>query len=89
MNKTELVDSMARQLGSSKAEAERALEAFLAGVAAGLKGNREVSIVGFGTFRVTQRAAREGRNPRTGAPLQIAASKSVAFRPGKVLKDAV
>jgi DNA-binding protein HU-beta len=87
MNKAELVDAMARHMGSSKAEAERALEAFTGCVAAGLKAKGEVAILGFGTFRVTRRAARTGRNPKTGEPLQIAASKGVGFRAGKALKD--
>ena len=89
MNKAELVEAMSRHMGSSKAEAERALEAFTGCVAVGLKTKGEVAILGFGTFRVSKRAAREGRNPKTGAPLQIPASKSVSFRAGKALKDAL
>ena len=86
MNKAELVEAIARHLGSSKAEAERALEAFTEGVSAGLK-KGEVAIVGFGTFRTSRRAARMGRNPRTQEPMPIAASVGVSFRAGKALKD--
>jgi DNA-binding protein HU-beta len=89
MNKAELVEAMSRHMGSSKAEAERALEAFTGCVAVGLKTRGEVAILGFGTFRVSKRAARDGRNPKTGEPLRIPASKSVAFRAGKALKDAL
>jgi DNA-binding protein HU-beta len=89
MNKAELVEAMSRHMGSSKAEAERALEAFTGAVAAGLKRDHEVGIVGFGTFRVTRRAARVGRNPKTGEPIQIAASVGVGFRAGKALKDSL
>lgn len=89
MNKAELVEAMSRHMGSSKAEAERALEAFTGSVAAGLKKDKEVAIVGFGTFRVTRRAARAGRNPKTGETIQIPASTGVGFRAGKALKDAV
>ena len=89
MNKAELVEAMSRQMGSSKAEAERALEAFTGAVAAGLKKDHEVSIQGFGNFRISRRAARMGRNPKTGEPLQIAASTGVGFRAGKALKDAL
>ncbi len=89
MNKADLVESMSRHMGSSKAEAERALEAFTGSIAAGLKKDHEVAIVGFGTFRVTRRAARTGRNPKTGEPIAIPASTGVGFRPGKALKDAL
>ncbi|HVG93322.1 MAG TPA: HU family DNA-binding protein [Planctomycetota bacterium] len=89
MNKADLVEAMSRHMGSTKAEAERALEAFTGCVAVGLKTKGEVAILGFGTFRVSRRAARLGRNPKTGEPLQIAASKTVAFRAGKALKDAL
>ena len=88
MNKADLVEAMARHLGSSKAEAERALEAFTSSVTAGLK-KGEVAIVGFGTFRVSHRAARMGRNPKTQEPMQIGASVGVSFRGGKALKSAV
>ena len=88
MNKADLVEAISRHLGSSKAEGERALEAFTGSVTAGLK-KGEVAIVGFGTFRVSHRAARMGRNPKTQEPMQIAASVGVSFRAGKALKEQV
>lgn len=89
MNKSELVEAVARHLGCGKAEGERALEAVTACVAVGLKAQGEVAIPGFGTFRRVTRKARTGRNPKTGEPLEIPASRSVAFRPGKALKENV
>ena len=90
MNKSELVEAVARHLGCGKAEGERALEAFTACVAVGLKAPEgEVAIPGFGTFRRVMRKARTGRNPKTGEPLEIPASRSVGFRPGKALKENV
>ncbi len=89
MNKTELIDHIARQADISKAAASRALEAMLAGVKTSLKKNNTVSLVGFGTFSVGKRAARAGRNPRTGAAIRIKAAKVPKFRPGKALKDAL
>lgn len=89
MNKSELVEAAARHLGCGKAEGERALEAVTACIAAGLKAQGEVAIPGFGTFRRVMRKARTGRNPKTGAPIEIAASRSVGFRPGKALKENV
>jgi DNA-binding protein HU-beta len=89
MNKSELVEAVARHLGCGKAEGERALEAVTACVAVGLKSQGEVAIPGFGTFRRVMRKARTGRNPKTGEPLEIPASRSVGFRPGKALKENV
>ncbi len=89
MNKSELVEAVARHLGCGKAEGERALEAVTACVAVGLKAQGEVAIPGFGTFRRVMRKARTGRNPKTGEPLEIPASRSVGFRPGKALKENV
>lgn len=89
MNKSELIDHVATQADISKAAAGRALEAVLGGITASLKKGNSVSLVGFGTFSVTRRAARSGRNPRTGAPIKIKASKTPKFRPGKALKDAL
>ncbi len=89
MNKAELIDHIAEQADLSKASATRALEAMIGGVKATLKKNGSVSIVGFGTFAVTKRAARDGRNPRTGAAIKIKAAKVPKFRPGKGLKDAL
>jgi DNA-binding protein HU-beta len=89
MNKTELVEHMAKQADVSKAAAARVLEALMGAVRATLKKGGTVSLVGFGTFAVGQRAARVGRNPRTGAALKIKAAKVPKFRPGKGLKDAL
>ncbi len=89
VNKTELIEHIARQADISKAAAARALEALIGGVKATLKKNNTVSLVGFGTFSVGKRAARSGRNPRTGAPIKIKAAKVPKFRPGKALKDAL
>ena len=89
MNKTELIEHIAKQADISKAAASRALEAVIGGVKSTLKKSGNVSIVGFGTFAVSKRAARSGRNPRTGAAIKIKAAKVPKFRPGKALKDAV
>jgi DNA-binding protein HU-beta len=89
MNKSDLIDHIAIQADISKAAAGRALEAVIGGVTASLKKGNSVSLVGFGTFSVTKRAARSGRNPRTGAAIKIKASKVPKFRPGKALKDAL
>lgn len=89
MNKAELIEHIAEQADISKAAATRALEALIGGVKMALKKNVSVSIVGFGTFAVTKRAARAGRNPRTGAAIKIKAAKVPKFRAGKGLKDAV
>ncbi len=89
MNKSELIEHIATQADISKAAAGRALEALIAGVRTTLKKNGSVSIVGFGTFAVTKRAARTGRNPRTGGAIKIKAAKVPKFRPGKGLKDAL
>lgn len=89
MNKTELIDLIAQQADISKAAATRALEAMIGGVQTTLKKGGSVSIVGFGTFAVTKRAARTGRNPRTGATIKIKSAKVPKFRPGKGLKDAL
>ena len=89
MNKTDLFEAMADAADISKAAAGRALEGLIDAVAAALKAGDTVSVVGFGTFTVRERAARTGRNPRTGEEITIAASKSPAFKAGKGLKDAV
>ena len=85
MNKTELVAAMADQAGLSKKDAEKALKAFTDVVAEELKKDGKVQLVGFGTFEVSSRAAREGRNPQSGAPMKIAASKAPKFKAGKAL----
>ncbi len=89
MNKTELIEHIAKQADISKAAATRALEALIGGVSKTLKKGGSVSLVGFGTFAVTKRAARSGRNPRTGDTIKIKAAKVPKFRPGKALKDAL
>ncbi len=87
MNKTELVAAMAEQAGISKKDAEKALKAFTDVVAGELKKDGKVQLVGFGTFEVAKRAAREGINPATQKPIKIAASKAPKFKAGKALKD--
>ena len=89
MNKTELVAAIADEAGLSKKDAEKALKAFTDVVTEELKKGEKVQLVGFGTFEVSERAAREGRNPQTGAAMKIAASKAPKFKAGKALKDAV
>ncbi len=89
MNKSELIEHIAKQADISKAAAGRALEALIGGVKSTLKKNNSVTLVGFGTFSVTKRVARSGRNPRTGAAIKIKAAKVPKFRPGKALKDAL
>lgn len=89
MNKTELIDSMAAKTGLTKKNAEAALNAFVEAVSEELTKGEKVSLVGFGTFEVSERAAREGRNPRSGEVMHIAASKAPKFKAGKALKDIV
>ena len=89
MNKTELVAAIAEQAELSKKDSEKALKAFIDVVTAELKKGEKIQLVGFGTFEVIERAAREGRNPLTGEKMQIAASKAPKFKAGKALKDAV
>ena len=89
MNKTELVAAVAEQAGLSKKDAEAAVKAFTDVVAEALKAGDQIQLVGFGTFEVSERAAREGRNPRTGETMTIEASKTPKFKAGKALKDLV
>lgn len=89
MNKSELIDAIAESADLSKADATRALESVLGSVQGALASGDQVSLVGFGTFSVKHRAARSGRNPQTGAEIQIAASNVPSFKAGKALKDAV
>ncbi len=89
MNKTELIVAMAEQAEISKKDAEKALKAFTDVVADELKKGGKVQLVGFGTFEVSERAAREGRNPQTKETIQIEASKAPKFKAGKALKDMV
>ena len=89
MNKAELVAAMAEQAGLSKKDAEAALKAFTDVVSDELKNGGKVQLVGFGTFEVSERAAREGRNPQSGEVMKIAASKAPKFKAGKALKDMI
>jgi len=89
MNKSDLIEHIAKQADISKAAATRALDAIVGGVKNTLKKSGSVTIVGFGTFAVTKRAARTGRNPRTGAAIKIKAAKVPKFKPGKALRDAL
>lgn len=89
MNKTELIEYIAQDADLSKASATRALDAMIEAVKATLRDGGSVSLVGFGTYEVGTRAARTGRNPRTGASIKIKSAKIPKFRPGKALKDAL
>ncbi len=89
MNKSELIDAVSNRAGLAKADATRAVDAVFDTIGSALKGGDSVALVGFGAFGVKARAARTGRNPRTGEPLNIAASKMPVFKAGKALKDAV
>jgi DNA-binding protein HU-beta len=89
MNKSDLIELMAESAEISKASAGKALDAFIDGIAGALKAGDTVSLIGFGTFAVKERAARTGRNPQTGATIEIKASKTPSFKAGKALKDAI
>ncbi len=89
MNKAELTEAMAEAADISKAAAARALDGMVDAVTEALKNGDQVSLIGFGTFSVRDRAARTGRNPQTGEAINIAASRNPAFKAGKALKDAV
>ncbi|NHC47513.1 HU family DNA-binding protein [Motilibacter aurantiacus] len=89
MNKSTLVDAISRDAGLGSAAAEAALSALVGAITRALAEGDKVTIPGFGTFEVRERAARSGRNPRTGEPMEIAASKAPAFKPATALKDAV
>jgi DNA-binding protein HU-beta len=89
MNKTDLIDHIATVADISKASAARALDAAIEGIADALRKEEVVTLIGFGSFYVGTRAARSGRNPRTGAVINIQAAKVPKFRPGKGLKDAI
>ena len=89
MNKSELIDAIAASADIPKAAAGLALDATVDAITTALKDGDQVVLVGFGTFAVKERAARTGRNPQTGQPIQIAAAKVPGFKPGKALKDAV
>ena len=89
MNKADIIDKVHGVLGSTKADAERAVETFISSVTEGLKKGDEVSVAGLGIFVTKARPARQGRNPRTGETIRIAATRTPKFRPAKALKDAV
>ncbi len=89
MNKAELIEAVAEDAEMTKAEAGRAIDAVVNSITAAMKKQDDVSLIGFGTFTVRERAARAGRNPQTGETIQIAAAKVPAFKAGKALKDAV
>lgn len=89
MNKTELVDAIAKRSSLTKVDSKKALEAFLTAVQGALVKGDTVQLIGFGTFKVSARKARQGRNPRTGEVIKIAASKVPVFSAGSALKDAV
>ena len=89
MNKTELVAAIASKANISKKDAEASVKAFTAVVAEALKKGEKIQLVGFGTFEVSKRAARTGRNPQTGAEMKIPASKAPKFKAGKALKDSI
>jgi DNA-binding protein HU-beta len=89
VNRNELVDSVSSKTDMKKSEASKAVDAVFDAIAEALKRGDEVRLVGFGTFSVASRAASEGRNPRTGEKIQIAASKQAKFKPGKGLRDSL
>ena len=91
MNKSELVEEVLKSLGddTTKAAAERAVEAVVEGIKTGIKKDQNVQLIGFGTFGVSKRPARKGRNPQTGAEIKIKASNVVKFKPGAALKELV
>lgn len=89
MNKSELVDAVAEKTDSTKADAQRAVDAVIDAITEALESEDSVQLTGFGTFEVRERSARTGRNPQTGEEIQIPATKAPAFKAGKGLKDAV
>jgi len=89
MNKSELIEAVAAKSGLTKADSERALKGMIETVTDTLKKGEQVTLIGFGTFLVRERKARQGRNPRTGETIQIKAANNPAFKAGKALKDAV
>ena len=89
MNKSDLVNKVSETTGLTKTDADKAIDAVFNVITAALKADDDVRLVGFGSFSVSSRAARDGRNPRTGEIIKIAASKQPKFTPGKVLKDAL
>ena len=89
MNKRQLVEAVAKHMDRSKAEAERAVNAVIEAVTGGLKKDNVVQLIGFGSFNVKERKARKGRNPKTGETIDIEASNTVSFKPGKALREKI
>ncbi|MEW5807599.1 MAG: HU family DNA-binding protein [Acidobacteriota bacterium] len=89
MNKAELIEKIAKDSKITKAQASRAIDSFIDGITKSLKKGEKTSLVGFGTYSISKRKARTGRNPQTGEPIKIPAKKVPKFTPGKALKDAV
>ncbi len=89
MNKQDLVEAVAKELDTSKAQGERAVSAVLSGISKGLKKDKSVQLIGFGTFLVKKRKARKGRNPQTGETINIKASKTVGFKAGQKFKEMI
>ena len=89
MDKSDFVSFIASRSNTSKAEAERSLNTFIEATTAAFRSGNGLSVVGWGSFKIKQRAARDGRNPKTGEPMRIAAYKQVVFSPGKGIKDSV
>lgn len=89
MNKADMINHIADQTSLTKADSEKALNAILSGITDALKSKQDVTLIGFGSFSTVKKAAREGRNPRTGESIQIPASTQARFRAGKTLKEAV
>ena len=89
MNKQNLIEAVAKDIGDSKAASEKAVNAVLGAIKKGVKKDKTVQLVGFGTFLIRNRKARTGRNPQTGEAIKIKASKTVAFKPGKAFKDSI
>jgi DNA-binding protein HU-beta len=89
MNKAQLIDAMAAESGLTKADTKKALDAFIKATGDALKGDDKVALVGFGSFGISERSARTGRNPQTGKEIKIAAKKVVKFKAGSELNDAI
>ena len=89
MNKQDLIDFVSDKTGLTKIDSSKSVDAVFEGIVSGLKGDKEAKFIGFGSFAVQARAARKGRNPRTGAEIEIAASNSVSFKVGKEIREAI
>ncbi len=89
MNKQDLIDNVAKDLGTSAKQAEKAINAVINNIQKGLKKDKRVQLIGFGSFEVRTRKARKGRNPQTGEVIKIKASKTVAFKAGRKIKDSI